>query len=156
MNDFLLFGQDKTVCKSSAYHCYMSLTKRQTKPTIIEMRFETRFQKGGGRGMLYGFGTIIPDSWAWHTHKLCPIVWVLTEGTLNNLWDVAQWIERRNIQIRRPWVRIPWWGRMRDSFPIPPSQLLCRLICAWSFFVRVARTQNCVRVKDPISICRKE
>ena len=50
---------------------------------------------------------------------------------------------------------IPWWGRVRHIFSVPPTQLLCRLVCAWPPFVCAARTQICVHVKDPISICRK-
>ena len=50
---------------------------------------------------------------------------------------------------------IPWWGRVKDGFSVPPSQHLCRLLCAWPPFVCKAHTQMCVHVKDPVAICRK-
>ena len=50
---------------------------------------------------------------------------------------------------------IPWRGRVKVSFSVPPSQLLCRPVCAWSPFVCTVRTQICAHVKDPISVCRK-
>ena len=50
---------------------------------------------------------------------------------------------------------IPWRGRVWNGFSIPPSQLLCRFVCAWPPFLCTACTQICVHVKDPLSICRK-
>ena len=47
---------------------------------------------------------------------------------------------------------IHWWGRVRGRFSVPPSQLLCRLVCA---FVCTVRTHICAHIKDPVSICPK-
>ena len=43
--------------------------------------------------------------------------------------DVAQWLEHQNSNLRAL-GSIPWWGRLRDHFSVPPSQLLRRLVCA--------------------------
>ena len=45
------------------------------------------------------------------------------------LGDVAQWLVRRNSN-PKTLGSIPWRGRVRDSFSVSPSQLLCRLVCA--------------------------
>ena len=51
---------------------------------------------------------------------------------------------------------IPWRGAGSETvFSVPPSQLLCRVVCAWPPFVCTTRTQIGAHVKDPISICRK-
>ena len=52
----------------------------------------------------------------------------------------------------------PLVGQVEEQFFLYlQSQLVCRLVCAWSPrpFVCTARTQICVHVKDPISICHK-
>ena len=59
--------------------------------------------------------------------------------------DGAQWLVSWNSNPKTLGL-IPWWGRVRDSFSIPLSQLLCRLVCAWPPFVYSARTQTlCAR-----------
>ena len=50
---------------------------------------------------------------------------------------------------------IPWRGKVKNSFSVPPSRLLCRLICAGPLFVCTACNQICVYVTDPVSVCRK-
>ena len=40
-------------------------------------------------------------------------------------------------------------------FCLPPSQLLCWLVCAWPPFVCTACTQVCMHVKDHMAICHK-
>ena len=67
---------------------------------------------------------------------------------------VAQWLESPNSNLKTL-GSIPWRGRVRDNFSVPPSQLLCRLLCAYPPFVCTAHTQMCPHVKDPISMCRK-
>ena len=57
--------------------------------------------------------------------------------------DVVLWLERRNSN-PKTLGSIPWWGRVRGSFSVPPSQLLCRLVRAVTLLVCMARTQ-CVR-----------
>ena len=68
--------------------------------------------------------------------------------------DVAQWLMCRDSNLSTL-HSIPWWGRVRNIFFVPPSQLLCKLLCAWPPFVCAARTLICVHVKEPISICGK-
>ena len=81
--------------------------------------------------------------------------WKLLLGYQSKTGDVAQWLVHRNSQIeaRRPRVRAPWRGGVKNSFSFPPSQLLCRLVCAWPPFVCMACTKLFACVKDPISIC---
>ena len=43
---------------------------------------------------------------------------------------------------------IPWQGRVRDSFSVSLSQLLCRLVCVWSPFVCMAHTHLCAHVTE--------
>ena len=66
--------------------------------------------------------------------------------------DIVQWMES---QILNPKTlgSILWRVRVRDSFSVPPSQLLYRLVCAWPHFMCTTHTQICVHIKDPISIC---
>ena len=68
---------------------------------------------------------------------------------------LAQWSESWNSKPTTPGSipRQAGWGTVFLS--LPPSQLLCRLVCAWPPFVCAARTQICAHVNDPISICRK-
>ena len=68
--------------------------------------------------------------------------------------DVAQWLVSRKSN-PKTLGSIPWWGRVRDNFSIPPSQLMCRLVCAWPPFVCTTHTQICVHINDPMSICLK-
>ena len=76
--------------------------------------------------------------------------------------DVARWLECRNSNPKTGFVlgSTPSLGRVRSSFflfPLPPPiQLLCKLVCAWPTCVCTAHSQICVRVKDPVSICRKK
>ena len=67
---------------------------------------------------------------------------------------VAWWLEHRNSN-PKTLGPIPWWGRVRTGFSIPPSQLLCRLVCAWPLFMCTTCTQICAHIKGSISICCK-
>ena len=74
--------------------------------------------------------------------------------------NVAQWLEHGKSNPKTV-GSIHWRGRVRHRYwfffsSIPPSQLLCRLVCALTpLRVYAARTQMCVHVKDPISNYRK-
>ena len=46
---------------------------------------------------------------------------------------------------------IPWRGKVGDSYSVPPSQLLCRLVCVWPTFLYAPHAH----VKEPISICHE-
>ena len=61
--------------------------------------------------------------------------------------DIPQWLEHWNLNLKTL-GSTPWWGRVRDSFSVPPSQLLCRLLCARLLFMCTAHTQICAHVKD--------
>ena len=43
-------------------------------------------------------------------------------------------------------------ARVRSGFSVPPSQLLCRLVCAWATFMCTARTQIWHTLKIPYYI----
>ena len=43
---------------------------------------------------------------------------------------LAQWLESR-ISSPKTVGSIPWRSRVRNSFSVPPSQILCRLVCVW-------------------------
>ena len=43
--------------------------------------------------------------------------------------DVAR-LESHNYSNPKTLGLIPWWGRVSNSFMVPPSQLLRRLVCA--------------------------
>ena len=43
--------------------------------------------------------------------------------------DVAWWLESWN-STPKTLGSIPWRGRVTNRFSVPPSQLLCRLVCA--------------------------
>ena len=58
-------------------------------------------------------------------------------------------------QFRRPWVRSPSGAWVSNSCSVPPSQLLCKHVCASTPFVCTAHTHMCAHVTVPISICRK-
>ena len=70
--------------------------------------------------------------------------------------DLAQWLVHQNSNLKNLGL-IPWRGKVCTSFYIPPSpsQLLCRLVCAWPPFVHATCTQIWIHVKDPIFICHK-
>ena len=79
-----------------------------------------------------------------------PVVWeggpptTDTSGSMAALFrclDGCQWLVRRT-SYPKTLGSIPWWGRVRGRFSIPPSQLLCRLVCAWPPFMCTARTRN--------------
>ena len=75
------------------------------------------------------------ESWHWWSGraawaKWTSVLWVTTAKGQLLMGDVAQWLERQTSN-RKTLGSIPWLGRMRYSFSVPPSQLLCRLVCAW-------------------------
>ena len=54
---------------------------------------------------------------------------IITFAGIRMTGDVAQWLQSRNSN-PKTLDSIPWWGGVRDSLSVPPSQLLCRLVCA--------------------------
>ena len=65
--------------------------------------------------------------------------------------DVAHWQNVRLLNFPNPLLgSIPCHLRVRGSFSVPPSQLLCRLVWVWPPFISTSHTQMCAHDKGPI------
>ena len=70
--------------------------------------------------------------------------------------DIAQWLESWNSN-PKTLSSIPWRGSVSTNFCVPPSQLLCRHVCAWPP-IRVYGTHPnlCAHLKIPYPSVIKE
>ena len=73
---------------------------------------------------------------------------VVSQGSVSSAWGTQlSWKSNP-----KTLGSIPWRGKVRNSFSVPPSELLCTLARAWPPFVCTACIQICEYVKDPTSI----
>ena len=121
-----------------------------TKPTTLRLR-----RKGRRLGLLPEPG-FEPDTSRIrclnHTGSIHATSFRLLTG------DVAQWLERRNSN-PKTLGSIPWRSKVRGTFSIPPSQLLCADFfvsdlpsCAWHAptFIRTLKIPYPSVVKEPV------